>query len=347
MESLEFPIPAGELGQVLGAEVVGDAAQTVERLSPLTSAAAGALVYFSDKRFLSQLDKIRNVVLLTTADLVRPELPLTFLVVPDPKAAFSSVVRRFHSRPREIEISKLASVHSGAKLAPGVGVGAHAYVGRAEIGEGVSIGAQCFIADGVKVGAGTILYPRVTLLEGVTVGERCVFFPGSVFGSDGFGFVPGENGEAPREVPQVGSVVIEDDVRIGANCTVDRATIGETRIGAGTKIDNMVHVGHNVTIGKRCILCAQVGIAGSANLGDDTMVGGQAGIADHIQIGKGAKVGAASALFTHVKEGETVMLYPAISKEKAIPVIKYLRRLPEMWQRLKALEARFAKEEAE
>lgn len=346
MDSLEFPILAGQLGLRLGAKVVGDAGLELSRLSPLLGAESGALTYFSDKRFSSELEKIKGVALFTTADLVRPELPLTFLIVENPKEAFSGVARQFQQRPLEASVSPSAWIHPEAIVEAGAGVGAYAHIGRGTVIErGASVGAQCHVGERVRIGADSVLYPRVTVLDDVTLGKRVIVFPGTVLGSDGFGFVPGGPGVLPREVPQVGIVVIEDDVRIGANCTVDRAAIGETRIGRGTKIDNQVHVGHNVRIGERCLICAQVGIAGSVTIGDDAMLGGKAGISDNVRIGKGAKVGGAAAVFTHVDEGDTVLMSPSMPKSRAMPVLKYLRRLPEMWERLRALEARLGKGE--
>ncbi len=347
MDSFEFPILAGQLGRHLGAEVVGDAGLELSHLSALSMAEEGALSYLSDKRFSAQLGKMKHVALFTTADLVRRDLPLTFLVVENPKEAFSGVARHFQRRPLETAIAPSAWIHPEAIVESGAGVGANAHIGRGAIVEsGASVGPQCYLGERVRVGAGSVLYPRVTLLDDVIIGKRVMIFPGTVLGGDGFGFTPGGPGVLPREVPQIGTVVVEDDVRIGANCTVDRATIGETRIGRGTKIDNQVHIGHNVQIGERCLICAQVGIAGSVVIGDDAMLGGQAGISDNVHIGRGAKVGGAAAVFSHVDDGETVMMSPSMPKERAMPVLKLLRRLPEMWERLKALEARMGGRDA-
>jgi UDP-3-O-[3-hydroxymyristoyl] glucosamine N-acyltransferase len=345
MESLEFPISAGQLGLRLGAEVVGDSALELSRLSSIESAEGGTLTYVSDKRFLPRLGDLSGVALLTTADMVRSELPLTFLVVADPKKTFSGIAQSFQRRPREEGISPQAFVHPQALLGASVGIGANSFIGRgARIGRGTSIGPNCYVGEGVTLGEDCLLYPRVTLLEGVTIGSRALIFPGVVVGSDGFGFIPGKDGENPTEVPQVGTVVIEDDVRIGANSTIDRATLGETRIGRGTKIDNLVHVGHNVTVGPRSFLCAQVGIAGSVEIGPDCMLGGQAGISDHVRLGKGVKVGAAAAVFSSFGDDETLFMNPALPARKAMGAIKYLRRLPEIWERLKALEERLGRQ---
>jgi UDP-3-O-[3-hydroxymyristoyl] glucosamine N-acyltransferase len=225
-----------------------------------------------------------------------------FIRVSQPYAALADVIARwFDDRPRLEGISPLASISSKAKL-----------------GSNVSVGAFTAIGDNVVIGDDTMLYPNVTIYDGCKIGRRCILHSGVVIGSDGYGFV--NVGGRHRKIPQIGIVRIEDDVEIGANSTVDRAALGETVIGEGTKIDNLVQVGHNVRIGKHCLIVSQVGIAGSTELGDYVMAAGQAGFSGHLKIGGRAQIGAAAVVLHDVPADTKVFGNPAI------PFREYARR---------------------
>jgi UDP-3-O-[3-hydroxymyristoyl] glucosamine N-acyltransferase len=208
----------------------------------------------------------------------------------------------------------------------------------AVVGPGVLVHAGGYIGAGVVVGAQTCLYPRVTVGEGCRLGERVVVHPGTVIGSDGFGFV--RDGDRYRKVPQIGNVIVDDDVEIGANVTIDRAAMGSTRIGRGSKIDNLVQIGHNVQIGEHCIIVAQVGISGSTEIGANVMIAGQVGIIGHIEIGAGAQIGAKSGVSKSIKPGEKVFGYPALPVGQAMRIEANLRHLPELVQSVRALRRR-------
>lgn len=272
-------------------------------------------------------------------DLVRSDLPVTYLVVPDPQTAFASIARQF-DRPAVWEgISPQAAIHPSAVLASGVSVGPFAV-----IGEGCRVGAGSHIFSGaalgafVEIGEGCQIHPQVTLHDRTQIGNRVKILAGSVIGSDGFGLLAKDNTGAHGEMPQLGNVVIEDDVRVGAKCTIDRGTLGETRVGRGTKIDDQVHIGHNCQIGSNCVLCAQVGIAGSTVLEDDVVVAGQVGIGHDVRIGKGAVIGAKSATSVNLDAGENYFGIPAIPLRESLRVVRAWRKLPDLLTRMKRVE---------
>jgi UDP-3-O-[3-hydroxymyristoyl] glucosamine N-acyltransferase len=193
-----------------------------------------------------------------------------------------------------------------------VEIGPHAVVGAgAQLGKSVRIGAGCVLGDGVALGDDTQLYPGVTCYAGTALGKRVIVHAGAVLGSDGFGYVPGTGSEAHRKIPHVGRCLIGDDVEIGANTCIDRGSVDDTVIGSGTKIDNLVHIAHNVRIGARCLIMAEAGIAGSVQVEDEAIIAGQAGIGDHITIGRGARVLVQAGIIADIPAGATVSGYPA------------------------------------
>jgi UDP-3-O-[3-hydroxymyristoyl] glucosamine N-acyltransferase len=204
------------------------------------------------------------------------------------------------------------------------------------LGDRVTIMPGCVIGDAARIGADTLLYPNVTLLERCAVGRRCVIHSGTVIGSDGFGFVPGESGHV--KIPQLGTVVIEDDVEIGANCAIDRGALGVTRVGRGVKIDNLVHLAHNVEVGDHSFLVAQVGVSGSTKLGKNVTLAGQVGVTGHLEVGDGVQVGAQSGVNHSIAPGQTVSGSPVRPHREWLRIMGHLPKLPELYQRLKRLE---------
>jgi UDP-3-O-[3-hydroxymyristoyl] glucosamine N-acyltransferase len=208
------------------------------------------------------------------------------------------------------------------------------------IGAGTVLYPYVFVGSQVEVGQNCMIYPNVSLLEKVKIGNRVKIFPGAVLGADGFGLMTRETaGEGSvSEMPQIGNVVIEDDVRIGANSTIDRGTLGETRIGKGSKLDDQVHIGHNSKIGKNCILCGQVGLSGSVVVEDNVVMGGQVGVSDHMKIGKGARIGGQAGVGTDLEGGEEYFGSPALPMKLSLRILRQFKRLPELVERIRALE---------
>jgi UDP-3-O-[3-hydroxymyristoyl] glucosamine N-acyltransferase len=252
--------------------------------------------------------------------------------VENPRAAFARVLSELYpSKHRESGIHPSAVVAPTACLGSGCSVSAHAVVGEeTRIGEGCYIGAHASIGDGVTIGDHTVIHPHATLYDGVQIGSRVTVHAGAVIGSDGFGFVP--QGERYEKFPQVGSVVIEDDVEIGANCCIDRAALGVTRVGTGTKLDNLVHIGHNCMIGKHVVIAAQTGFSGGVEVGDHAVIGGQTGVGEKGRIAARAVVGAKSGVLTGrpVQAGEPVWGIPARPLRQYLKSLANVNKIPEL-----------------
>jgi UDP-3-O-[3-hydroxymyristoyl] glucosamine N-acyltransferase len=240
-------------------------------------------------------------------------------------------------RPRGIHPT--AVIAPGAKLSPGVAVGAHTIIeDGVVIEEGSVIYGNCYVGAEAHLGKDCLIYPNVVLRERVSLGNRVIIHSGTVIGSDGYGYIPVDGKH--MKIPQVGTVLIEDDVEIGANVTVDRARFDKTIIGEGTKIDNLVQIGHNVTIGKHCLIVAQSGIAGSTKLGDYVILAAQSGLVGHIEIGDGAIVGAQSGVSKSIKAGEKVFGYPAQPMKDALKNNAHIQRLDKYVETIKDLKKR-------
>ncbi len=332
----------GELARWIGGEVVGDPDRQIRGLGALGTAGVEEIAPYTDPRYRDQLASSQAGALLVASP--QDGLGVDQLVAPDPGWALVVLLQRFYPGRAEV-----AGVHPSAVVDP-----ASTVDGTASIGAFVSIGAGSTIGSGVvlhpgvvvgpncQVGEGTVLHPRVVLYADTVVGKHVIVHAGAVLGSDGFGYVQ-HDGQLVK-VPQVGRLVIEDGVEIGANTTIDRATLDETRIGASSKLDNLVQVGHNVRVGAGCILCGQVGIAGSTTLGHGVVMGGKAGAADHLEIGDGVQVAGASAVLQSVAAGTKVGGQPALELSIWRRAALLMPRLPELFRRLRKVERRLDNE---
>lgn len=303
---------------LVGGRYAGPRGRLIRGVATLRDASEEEISFLGNPLYAPQLETTRAGALLVPND-VEGDDP-RYIRVAKPHFALAQVVSRwFTAQPRPAGVSKLASISPKATLGSNVSVGPFATIGDGvTIGDNVTIYQNVSIETGVTIGEGSIIYPLVSIYHGSKIGRRCILHSGVVIGSDGFGFAT--EGGRHHKIPQIGTVRIEDDVEIGANSTVDRATLGETVIGEGTKIDNLVQIGHNVRIGKHCLLVSQVGIAGSTELGDYVVAAGQSGLSGHLKIGKGAQIGGASAVFHDVPDGAKMVGNPAI------PFREYARR---------------------
>jgi UDP-3-O-[3-hydroxymyristoyl] glucosamine N-acyltransferase len=332
------PFTLGELAGTLGARLEGDPARRVRAVAPLEAAGPDDVSFVLGPRYARLAAETR------AGALVAPEgmagLPTAVLRVAAPPAALIALLRLFHPEPPlEPGIHRLAWVADGARVDAGAAVGPFAVVERgARIGRGSRVGALCFVGEGAELGEDVVLYPRVVVRDGVRIGNRVIVHSGAVLGADGFGYA--FDGQAHRKIPQVGGVRIEDDVEIGANTTVDRATLGDTVIGRGSKLDNLVQVGHNCQIGEDVILVSQVGVSGSSRVGRRAVLAGQVGIADHVEIGEGAILTAQSGVPSDVPAGEVWSGTPARPTVHAKRIWAVENRLPDLLRRVRDLEKR-------
>lgn len=326
---VELAAEAGARVQAGGEDVV------VTGVGPLSGAGPSEIAFYSNPSYRPQLTGCRAAALIVAPkDAGLPELAQRPLLVSDhPYAAYARIAALFHPEPKvEPGIDPQALIEPGATVDPSARVEAFAVVrAGARIGAGARVGTGAVVGLDADVGDGSVLHPRVIVGDRCIVGRRCVLHPGVVIGADGFGFAfdpEGEHGPVHRKVPQLGIARLEDDVEIGANSCVDRATFGETVIGRGSKLDNLVQIGHNVTLGPLCVFAAQVGIAGSTSVGTGVAMGGQAGVAGHLRIGDLARVAAASGIAHDVESGTTVGGYPGGPIKQWLRMSSALARLP-------------------
>lgn len=329
-----------DIAVMVQGDLVGSPEPEITGASGIPGAKAGDITFLSRTSLLNDLrNSGASAVLLQepVSDLGIPQV-----VVKNPLSAFATILAFFHVKPQTFEgISEKAFVSEKASIGPGVSVYPFAYVAEgSRIADGSVIYPGVYIGENSRVGAGCVLYPGVTVREGVVIGNRVVIHAGAVIGADGFGYVF-EDGEH-RKIPQVGGVIIGDDVEIGANVTIDRATTSNTVIGNGTKIDNLVHIAHNVNIGRNVIILAETGVAGSCEIGDGVIIGGQVAVSDHARIEAGTMVVGQSGVMGEVKKG----IYsgtPIIPHRNWLKSSALFAKLPELNKRLRELEAKVSR----
>lgn len=317
----------------------GPGERVVRGVAPLDSAGPDELSFVANPRYLPYLHGTKAGAVLVTPELL-PKVPdgVATVVVDDPHLALYRILPRLY--PRDVPESGIhmsAVIHPSATVGHGVSVGPLAVV-EAEVvlEDGCSIGPQATIGRGARVGQESVIHAQATLYPGVVVGRRCTVHSGARIGKEGFGFVWHEGGH--RRVEQVGGCVLEDEVEIGCNSTVDRGSIGDTVIGAGTKIDNLVHLGHNVRTGRHVMLISQVGVSGSTTIGDGAVLAGQVGVGGHLEIGAGARIGGQAGVTADIPSGATYSGYPARPHREAMRAQGAMFRLPELLKRVKELE---------
>jgi UDP-3-O-[3-hydroxymyristoyl] glucosamine N-acyltransferase len=331
-------VTVGEIADFVGGAFAGARALRVDGVAPLAEAGEGQISFLANPKYAPLLDSTKAAAILV-ATATAGDSP-RWIRVADPYFAMARVVARwFAARPAPSGISPLASIAPTATVAADANIGPFTTIADGVvIGSGVTVYQSVSIEADSVIGDGTIIYPQVSIYDRSWIGRRCIIHSGAVIGSDGYGFAFHEGRH--HKIPQVGIVRIEDDVEIGAGTTIDRAALGETVIGEGTKIDNLVQIGHNVRIGKHCLLVSQSGIAGSTELGDYVVVAGQSGFAGHLKIASGTQVAAKSAVLADIPEKAKVMGIPAISFRDFSRREVWLRRLPELARRLDVLEKR-------
>ena len=333
-------ITIADIAQLIKGELVGSGQMKITGCAGLKEATESDLSFLANPKYepLAKESKAGAILLPRQMALAGK----TVIRVDHPSLAFSKVIDHFL---KDTPPLMTAGIHPTAVIAKDAKIGKHVAIGpyvviesKVVIGEGTFIYAYSYIGHGTRVGAGCLIYPHVTLREKISVGKRVIIHSGTVIGSDGYGYVTVEGRH--MKIPQVGTVVIEDDVEIGANVTIDRARFDQTTIGEGTKIDNLVQIAHNVTIGKHCLIVAQAGIAGSTQIGNHVVLAGQAGIVGHLTIGDGAVVGPQSGVSKSIKAGEQVFGSPAQPLREAFKTNAHIQRLEHYVQWIQELKKR-------
>ncbi len=340
-------LTAAELASRIDAEVVGDTSVSLSGVGGIRDAEPGELSFLANMRYAGDAAATRASAVIVPKDWDKP-CSATLLKVANPDAAFARAVGLFVNPLPDPS----PAIHPTAVLGEGVTLGSKVYIGpHVTIEPGARIGDGCILHAGVYIGHQAVLgercklYPNVSLREQVQLGSRVIVHNGAVIGSDGFGYSVDAAGVRTK-IPQVGTVVVGDDVEIGANVTIDRARFGKTRIGNGVKIDNLVQVAHNVVVGDHSVLVAQVGIAGSTKIGRRVILAGQVGVTGHVEIGDDVVVGAKSTVLKDVPAKSFVSGYPAMPHDKATRAHAHMMRIPQLKERIKMLEERLAQLEA-
>jgi len=343
MKTLPQPKTVAEIAALVGGRAVGDERHVVTAVAEVAAAGPADVASFHNMKYVAAAQASpAGCLLVPPAAKDAPCAAKAKVVVEDPQAAFAVLLALIEGDRRArvpAGVSPHASVHREAKLGAGVRVGDFSVVERgAEIGEGTVILPQCYVGENVKIGKDCLLHPRAVVREDCELGDRVTLHPGAVIGADGFGFTTDKKTGRHTKIPQIGNVVIGDGVEIGANATIDRATLGSTVIESGAQIDNLVMIGHNVRIGRDSVLVAQVGVAGSTNVGRNAILAGQAGIAGHLTIGDGAVVSAQTGVMSDVPPKAILFGSPGRPHREAFKLQALYGRLPELVERLKEIE---------
>jgi UDP-3-O-[3-hydroxymyristoyl] glucosamine N-acyltransferase len=328
-----MPIPLSELAERLGAEIDGvEVDHLITGVSSIAGAGPGCLVFAEEEASFAAAMASGAGAVLVGQQMTTPGANKPVLRIPQPRLAFARAALLLRDPQPDPFIHPTAAIGSSVQIGDRVSVGAHASVEeRASIGEGTIIGSGAVIGAGVRIGSKCRIYPRVVIYSGATLGDRVVVHAGAVLGADGFGYVRDRTNGEYTQFPQQGTLVIEDDVEIGANTTIDRGALEETRIARGTKLDNLIHIGHNCNIGRNVVIAAQTGISGSSAVGDGAILGGQVGMGDHATVGPGVILGGQAGILPKKKLlGPGIVFWGTPAK----PVRQYLKELA-MLARLK------------
>ncbi|ADL13683.1 UDP-3-O-(3-hydroxymyristoyl)glucosamine N-acyltransferase [Acetohalobium arabaticum] len=337
-------VPLKELAELVDGEIIGEVELIISGVGGVENVAKGEITFAQSDEYLTKAESSLAAAVIVADEI---ESDKTLLKVDNPRLAFAKIAHEF-----EPELYKTNEIHSTAVIADDVECGSNVSIGpQVTIESGVSIGDNVRIAAGahigsqVKIGAETIIHPNVVIMHQTEVGNRVIIHPGAVIGSDGYGFETTSEGH--YKVPQLGNVIIEDDVELGANVTIDRGTTGSTVIGRGTKTDNLVHIAHNVRIAADCLLVAQVGIAGSAEIGEGVTLAGKAGVVGHLEVGANTTVAAQSIITNDVPPDSFYSGYPAREHKSEMRIKAARRKLPAMVKELRELkkEVKSLKEE--
>jgi UDP-3-O-[3-hydroxymyristoyl] glucosamine N-acyltransferase len=327
-----------ELATRLGGRVLGDGRVRIERISTVEEASADALTFATNETYLASALASDAAAILVDSSLAKEPAEKPLLIVENSRHALAQLLASLRApRPRGPFRHASAVVAADARLADDVYVDAHAYIGNgATIGSGAVVGVGAYVGEGAIVGESVWIHARATIMPASRIGNRVVLYPGCVIGSEGFGwaFIDGKS----ERIPQIGNVVLEDDVEVGANTCIDRAQTGSTHVGAGTKIDNLAQIGHNCRIGKHCVIAALTGLAGSTIIGDYCKIAGQVGFKGHVTVGSRVTIAGQTGIWGDVADDATISGRPAQDHRAELRREVMIRRLPKLFDRVEALE---------
>ena len=335
---------AEQIAGILNGSVEGNPEVTVKGLSKIEEGSEGTLAFLSNPKYEEYI-YVTNASICIVNKTFTPSkaIPstLTLVKVDDAYSCFAKLLEFYDQmRKKQPKIESPSFIAESAKIGNDIYLGAFSYISdNAVIGDNVILYPNVFIGENVKIGNNCTIHPGASIYNDCILGDNCTIHAGTIIGADGFGFAPNENGEFSK-IPQIGNVILEDNVEIGSNCTIDRATMGSTIIRKGVKLDNLIQVAHNVEIGKNTVMASQVGVAGSTKIGENVMIGGQAGISGHIHIANGTKIVAQSGIPNTVKKADTLMGSPGIPLEDFKKSYFGFRKLPQILKRLQEIETK-------
>ena len=333
--------PVSQIALIVNGKIEGDGSVTVSSFGKIEEAQKGQLTFLANPKYEEFLYTTKaSVVIINTSFELKQPVDATLVRVQDAYTAFAALLSKYQEIMQQqlSGIQQPSYIGKSASYGEKVFIGAFAYIGEnVQIGDNSKIFPNAYIGDGVTIGNNCIIHPGVKIYRDCRIGNNVTIHAGTVIGSDGFGFAPQPDGSF-KKVPQIGNVVVEDNVEIGANATIDRATIGSTLIKSGVKLDNLIQIAHNVEIGNSTVIAAQTGVSGSTKIGKGVMIGGQVGIVGHIQIGDGAKINAQSGVSKSLDPGKAVTGSPAYDYTAALRSQAINRKLPELEKRIKELE---------
>ena len=331
---------ATQIAEILGGEIEGDGNVEVFKLSKIEEGEAGSLTFLSNPKYTQYIyDTKASVAIVNKSFIAEKKTQTTLIKVDDAYKAFSKLLEFYNQvKLNKVGIEAQTYISDSAKIGENIYLGAFSYVGdNVKIGNNVKIFPNSSIGDNTEIGDNTIIFAGVRIYSETIIGEGCTIHAGAILGSDGFGFVPDENGVYSK-IPQIGNVIIEDNVDIGAGTTIDRATMGSTIIRKGVKLDNQIQIAHNVEIGSNTVIAAQTGIAGSTKIGENCMIGGQVGIVGHISIGNFVKIQAQTGISRNVKDHEVLQGTPAIGYNDFNKSYVHFKNLPSLVTAIQSLE---------
>ncbi len=337
---------ADQIAKVLNGKIEGNKEVEVNTLSKIEEGKPGSLSFLANPKYTSYIYETQASIVIVNANFQSSKpINCTLIRVEDAYTAFSQLLEMYNQvKLNKTGISTQAAISESSKIGKNVYIGEFVVIGEnAIIGDNAKIYPQVFVGENCKIGENTTLFPGVKIYSDCVVGNNCTFHAGVVIGADGFGFAP-QSDNNYKKVAQIGNVVIEDNVEIGANTTIDRATLGSTIIRKGVKLDNLIQIAHNVEIGENTVMAALSGVSGSTKIGKNCMIGGQVGMAGHLIIGDNVKIGAQAGIISNVKDGQTIIGSPAMDVVAFMKSTVYFKKLPELAKQISALEKKLKEE---